>query len=140
MHTRQLPAKAGNCGYARPLSASKKEKKDHRTMNEILDEIEIKNNHKKFSKLSLMTSLITLGLFSYLFSSIPKTIKASEGLPEPPMIIVIATQVFCLVGIIITSLSFMKKEPSTWFKWVGAILNILLFLLIAGSAIFARVV
>lgn len=135
-----MPGKSRSRRIYKTVTAKQKRKKDHRTMNEILDEIEIKNNQKKFSKLSLMTSLITLGLFSYLFSSIPKTIKVSEGLPEPPMIIVIATQVFCLVGIIITSLSFMKKEPSTWFKWVGAILNILLFLLIAGSAIFARVV
>lgn len=109
-------------------------------MNEILDEIEIKNTQKKFSKLSLMTALINLGLFSYLFLSIPKTIKVNEGIPEPPMIIVIATQIFCLVGIITTTLSFMKKEPSTLFKWVGAILNSLLFLLIAGSVIFARFV
>jgi len=27
-----------------------------------------------------------------------------------------------------TGLSFIKKEPSIWFKWVGGILNILLFL------------
>jgi hypothetical protein len=35
MHTRQLPAKAGNCGYAKPLYAMKKEKnptfKNHRS-------------------------------------------------------------------------------------------------------------
>lgn len=108
-------------------------------MNEILDEIEIKNNQKRFSKLSLITSIITLGLLSYIFSIIPKKIKAGEGFPEPPMIVVIAIQVFCLIGIILTILSFTMKEPSTWFKWVGGILNIVLCLLILGSAIFARV-
>ncbi|MAT52913.1 MAG: hypothetical protein CMN32_00420 [Saprospirales bacterium] len=109
-------------------------------MNEILDEIEIKNAQKRFSKLSLLASLITLGLFGYLFLSIPKTITASQGVSAPPMIIVISIQIFSLVGIVLTTLSFVKKEPSTWFKWAGAILNVLLFLLIAGSVIFARVV
>jgi len=109
-------------------------------MEEILDEIEKQNNQKRFSKRSMITSLITMGLFFYLFLTMPKTIKASEGLPEPPMIIVVATQIFCLIGIIMTGLSITKKEPSPWFKWVGAILNILLFLTIVGSAIFARIV
>ena len=102
-------------------------------MAEILDEIEVKNNRKSFSKLSLINSLITLGLVVYLFSSIPKTIKASEGLPEPPMIIVIATQLLCLTGIIMVILSFKKKEPSNWFKWTGAILNIVLFVSLPQS-------
>ena len=109
-------------------------------MAEILDEIEVKNNRKSFSKLSLINSLLTLGLVVYLFSSFPKTIKASEGLPEPPMIIVIATQLLCLTGIIMMILSFTKKEPSNWLKWIGAILNIVLFLTIVGSAIFARII
>jgi drug/metabolite transporter (DMT)-like permease len=109
-------------------------------MTEILDEIGVKNNRKSFSKLSLINSLITLGLVVYLFSSIPKPIKASEGIPEPPMIIVISTQLLCLIGIIMMILSFTKKEPSNWFKWIGALLNILLFLTIVGSVIFARIV
>ena len=109
-------------------------------MAEILDEIEVKNNRKSFSKFSFINSLITLALVVYLISSIPKTIKASEGLPQPPMIIVIATQLFCVTGLILMILSFTKKEPSNWFKWIGAILNIVLFLTIVGSAIFARIV
>jgi hypothetical protein len=106
-------------------------------MTEILDEIGMENNRKIFSKLSMINSLITLGLLVYLFSSIPKTIKVSEGLP---MVIIIATQMFCLTGMIVMILSFAKKEPSNWFKWVGAALNILFFLIICGSVIFARII
>jgi hypothetical protein len=102
--------------------------------------MEVKNSRKKFSKLSMMNSLIALGFFICLFSSIPKTFKASEGLPVPPVTIVIATQVFCLTGISMTILSFTKKEPSNWFKWIGAILNILLLLTLLGSAIFAKMI
>lgn len=135
----------GNGGYWRGVTVIKKfaasiNKKRPSKMSEILDEIEVKNNRKSFSKFSLINSFITLGLVIYLFSSIPKTIKASEGLPEPPMIILIATQLFCLTGMILMILSFTKKEPSNWFKWIGAILNIVLFLTILGSAIFARIV
>lgn len=109
-------------------------------MTEILDEIEVKNNQKHFSRLSLISALITLGLLGYLLSSISNAIKASKRLPEPPIVIIIASLLFSLTGMILMILSFTKKEPSTWFKWVGTILNILLFLSIIGSVIFARMV
>jgi cytochrome bd-type quinol oxidase subunit 2 len=109
-------------------------------MNEILEEIEIQQRQKRYSKLSVITSLVTLALIGYLALSIPKRIMAREGLPEPNMLIIIVTQIFCLIGIALTVLSITKKEPSTWFKWIGGVLNVLLFLLIVGSAIFARVV
>lgn len=107
-------------------------------MKEILDEKE--SSQKRFSKLSLMMSMITFGLFGYLFSRIPKTIKVSEELSDPPTVIVAATVLFCLLGMIMMILSFINKEPSTWFKWIGAIVNIALFLIIVGSVIFARVI
>lgn len=109
-------------------------------MNQILDEIKTSNYQKRYSKLSLITSLVTLGLISYLALSIPNRITVREGLPEPPMLIVIATQLFCLIGIALTILSIANKEPSTWFKWIGGVLNVLLFLLIVGSAIFAKLI
>ena len=109
-------------------------------MNEILDEIKTPNYQKRYSKLSLITSLVTLGLIGYLAVGIPNRMTVREGLPEPPMLIVIATQIFCLIGIALTILSVVKKEPSTWFKWIGGVLNVLLFLLIVGSAIFAKLI
>ena len=69
-------------------------------MPEILDEIEKENNKTTFSKLSFSIAIITLGLFSYLFLSFPRTIKLSEGIPEPPIIIVTLTQFSCLFGLI----------------------------------------
>lgn len=109
-------------------------------MNEILDEIKIQNPQKRYSKLSLITSFVTLGLIWYLVLSIPQKITVREGLPEPPILVVIATQIFCLIGIAMTILSIAKKEPSTWFKWIGGVLNVLLFLGIVGLVIFAYVV
>ncbi len=52
-------------------------------MNKIFDEIETQNYEKRFSKFSMISSIITLGLCWILIISIPKTMKASQGLPEP---------------------------------------------------------
>lgn len=109
-------------------------------MPEILDEIEIKPTQTKFSKLSFAVSLITLGLSSYLFLSVPNTIHVGEDFYTPPMVMIIATQASCLTGMVLTVLSIAKKEASTWYKWVGGILNVLMFLLILGSVIFARLI
>ena len=109
-------------------------------MSEILDEIEKENNTTTFSKLSFSIAIITLGLFSYLFLSFPRTIKLSEGIPEPPTIIVTLTQFSCLFGLILMILSFWKNEPKNWFKLIGAILNIILFTIIIASIVFARII
>lgn len=109
-------------------------------MSEILDEIEVSNTSKRFSKLSLFCALVTIGLFVWLTASIPAKIKASEGLTLPPMYLVIAFQLFWFLGMIMMLFSFVKKEPSSWQKWIGAVLNTLLSLLLLGAVIFARVI
>jgi drug/metabolite transporter (DMT)-like permease len=110
-------------------------------MNEILDDYKIKiNNKRHYSLFSFIASLISIALYSYLFSIVPKRIKAGEGFPNPPMSIVIAIQLFCLIGTISMVLSFVHKEPSSWYKWAGGILNVILFILILGIAVIARVV
>lgn len=93
-----------------------------------------------FSKISLITSLLTLSIFSYLFFSIPNTIDVRDAFSSPPLIMVLANNICCLIGIASAILSFINKEPSTWYKWLGAILNLLLFTLTLGSIIFARLV
>ncbi len=109
-------------------------------MNEILDEIEVKNKNKTYSRLSFINSLLNIGLISYHIAGIPRMVKASEGFPEPSKILITATLVFCLTGILMTILSFVKKEPSTLIKWLGAILNSLLFLFIVALVVFAKLV
>jgi cell division protein FtsW (lipid II flippase) len=108
-------------------------------MSEILDEIEVRNTSKRFSKLSLLFSLLTIGLFIFLAASMPKTVKASEGLPLPPTFLIIAFQLFWFLGMIMMLFSFVKKEPSSWQKWIGAVLNSLLSLMLLGAAIIGRV-
>ncbi len=109
-------------------------------MNGILDEIEKVDDSKIYSKISMIIALVVIALIGYFILNIPNTIKASEALSRPPMIIVIAIHVFSLTGALTAVLSFIKKEPSTWCKWVGAIINILFLSVIIGSIIFARIV
>ena len=57
-----------------------------RIMEKLLDGIETKNTRKRFSLLSFIVSIATLGLFVFLFSSVPRTIKASEAMSLQPSI------------------------------------------------------
>lgn len=102
-------------------------------MNEILDEIEKKNIQTRFSILSLIIALITIGMLSYLFWCMSK-------MTRPPEVIAYIVRLCFMSGILVTILSFVKKEPSTWFKWVGAVVNILIFLLVVGALVFALLI
>lgn len=109
-------------------------------MDNILDELEKKNTQRRYSKYSFLISVLTLASFIYLFSIIPKKISVGARMQEPSWIIVHTTQIFCIIGIIMMIVSFVNGEPSTWYKWIGAILNILLLIVLVGLAIFARTV
>ena len=104
-------------------------------MNEILDHTEKKNQKRTFSKLSLINALISLGLFGSLLFDSPETIEASESVPAPSMTFMTAVLLFGLLGVVMTVLSIVKKEPDNWYKWVGGILNILYFLFLTVTAI-----
>ena len=102
-----------------------------------LNEVKAKTNQKTFSKLSFVNGIIALGLLTYLFFSFPAKIKVSEGFPEASIALIVATRIFCLTGIVLTAFSFAKKEPSSWFKWIGAFINVLLLLTIIGAVVLA---
>ena len=109
--------------------------------DEILDVPKI---HQKrsvlFSKLSFFTALFTVFGFLYLMAQIPKRITVSEGITSPPRWVVIIVLFSCLMGVVFTAISIARKEQSKFYKWVGAVINIILFLLIFGSIVFANVV
>jgi hypothetical protein len=80
-------------------------------MQEIIGAVDTeKRPGSIFSKLAFGFSLLTLQLFIWLISSIPSTIKASEGLPVPPKGLVIADWVACAAGFVSTILSYVLKE------------------------------
>ncbi|KAA3622986.1 MAG: hypothetical protein DWQ02_25280 [Bacteroidetes bacterium] len=107
-------------------------------MNEILDEVPIKNNKTRFSKLSFALSILTFVMFAIIYANIPKTIVAGDGISSIPMLLIFVTRVLCVLGLLFVFVSFEKKEPSTWYKWFGAVLNMVWFLVLVGTVIFAR--
>jgi len=108
-------------------------------MNEISEHVEANNPRRIFSKLSLINSLISLGFYSWIyFYSTPghKESIREEGITIvgiPIMTVVIL--LFLVLGVVMTILSFVKKEPRSWYKWLGGILNILCFLVPIALAV-----
>lgn len=110
-------------------------------MNQVLDEIEDKKNSSKiFSKLSFGTSMALLILVGYLFIHPMPQIKVGNTILQPLKILVALGYILLFFGLVTTFLSFFKREPPNWMKWVGGILNCLLLLLIIMAIILAQVV
>ena len=106
---------------------------------EILDDVKKENKQMIFSIISLILSLVTLGLIIFLISSMPKTIKAREGLQPFFPNLVFLIQIFVLSGIVMSGIAIFRREPSNWQKWLGIGLNGLFLLIIIGLIIFAQV-
>lgn len=104
-------------------------------MNQILDENEQALVPKKtFSKLSFSTSIITVILMFYYMSQIPSEIKVSDmDKPFISPLFAIAMLLSCALGFVFALISFVKKEPSNAIKWMGGVINIILFLVFIGS-------
>lgn len=91
---------------------------------ELLDEIEkSKNRSNRFSNFSFFFALMTLLLFFYLFSKIPTTIDAKNPFYQPNTMQILTLNLSYFLGSICAILSFVKKEPNGFMKWVGAIVN-----------------
>jgi len=110
-------------------------------MNEILDEyIPGKAKRNTFSKLSFVFSLVTLFFVIFLINQVPSTSRPDQGSPVIPAWVIIATHISCYSGLFFSIMSFVKKERLRYLKTAGAVLNILLFIIIIGSIIFAKVI
>lgn len=112
-------------------------------MNEILDEIEVETAKKTFSNLSFgigIFNIIVLFYFSIpLIKSFFNTtgIETTGGLPRIPLIFKWTMNIFQILGYTFAVLSFVKKEPSSKMKWIGGVLNMLLFLFSISVTIIA---
>jgi len=99
-------------------------------MNEVIDEqAKNPNRSKTFSILSLVFSFVLL----ILYFVVPHQFKVSGGLPSPPdyLIYLVYSVYICLVlGLISAILSFYRKEPSTWIKWIGGIFILTIWVVI----------
>ena len=110
-------------------------------MNDILEElVPQKQEENYFSKLSFAFSLITLAFLLYLVKQVPSVSTPTQRFRPIPKWIIVAMHFSCYLGLLFTILSFIKREKSKYLKVAGAILNFLLFAIIFGLVIFAKIV
>ncbi|MEM9918423.1 MAG: hypothetical protein AAF990_10030 [Bacteroidota bacterium] len=102
-------------------------------MKDILDNIEVNNRKQTFTHLSLVCVLVSLSCFGYLLNLLSNPVLANDTLYNPPLLLVRSAQISSVLGVVMVAFSFVKKEPSGWKKWLAAVVNITLFLLIVGS-------
>jgi len=99
-------------------------------MKQILDaEDPIPVSSRTFSRLSFATALLTLFLFSQINTYIQNRDAGGQD-HIPPRYLAYAVFLLGIIGPIITLLSFVRKEPNTVLKWIGAFFNVTWFLLI----------
>lgn len=97
-------------------------------MHPILDEVPQSVNTKQtFARLSLIFGLLTAGLMWHLTNLIPKTPEALVTFQGIPNLLNPAIQLCLLIGVVTTILSFVKKKQSSLAKWVGLIINLIIF-------------
>lgn len=87
-----------------------------------------------FSLLSGVFSLITIGLIIFTYNIFPdEIVPLSEEVAEFDYTLISRILAGSLViGAIVSIISFARKEPSSWYKWVSSILNLLMLFVFGG--------
>ena len=98
-------------------------------MTDTLDDIGKRTESTTNSRLSFLFSIVTI-LFIYSMNFFTSSRQINSEL----MLLIynicrVCFVISSLLGMLFTIRSFYKKEPSVFFKWTGAILNTLLFIL-----------
>lgn len=109
---------------------------------DILDETpaEKPTGSKFYTLLSFGTAVINLLLVVVLGSSLSEQLPSEDHWTRYSDIVVIGLQISSVSGIVFTYLSIVKREPSSFYKWCGGIMNMLLFVMLLSFVIFAALV
>lgn len=81
-----------------------------------------------------------MALLVYQLAQVPDQLDVNSKLPEPHYALIAGFYLLCSLGVIASVWSFRKREPSTWYKWLGVVLTGLLVLLMLFLSIFVRMV
>lgn len=109
-------------------------------MHEILDEIkENKKGKPTYTKLAAFFALLSLSILTILWSSLSGPISANENVLETFRFLGLIMNISCLAGLIFSILSIIKKENLRIIKPISIFLNFLIFTLVLGAIIFARI-
>ena len=101
-------------------------------MQDILDDFNEKNIKRNiFSKLAFIFGLLTIALLISLAISFPSKIKVNEGIPIFVTQLIIAIQISCLLGVLFSIISLIRKERLKYFKFIGVLLNFLIVIILA---------
>lgn len=106
-------------------------------IDDIIDLPEISKPSSKYTNLSIVCGAITVSLYFYMLHVVSGPFKASDGIPQPSMLVMRCGQGSCMLGLIFMVLSFVKSEPLNWKKCLGVLLNSFLFIVIIGAVCFA---
>lgn len=108
-------------------------------MREVLDDLdEMPPQRDGYARLAFGIALITMSLLAYLLLLTPVQMQMSQAVPQPSQVVVVLTQVFCLLGVVLSIASAQRREPMSWYKVVGTILNCLWLVLVIALALFAQ--
>ena len=111
------------------------EDSNHKFMEDFLDEIEVGvKRSRTYSILSLIAAVMTLMLYGYFSVIGPESIEQIGEEYQPFMAISIGIIMSSIGGLVVTILSFVKKEAN-YFKWITGAINMLFFLFLLGSFI-----
>ena len=90
-----------------------------------------------FSGLSLILTVLALVLTLFIMAPLFGSIRASEVVNRPPLILIYLIYLFLIAGMILSMMSFKRNEKPVLLKWAAFILNLLLLIMIVASIIFA---
>lgn len=83
-----------------------------------------------YSRLAFAFSILSIGLFVYIFSLMHTVVKVDEPLfPIIPACISLSFKAFSLLGFVCSIISLLKKERVRYIKAIGVTLSFLSFFL-----------
>ena len=89
------------------------------------------------SGVSLVLTILALVLSIFIIAPIFGTINASETINRPPIILIYVIYLFLIAGMILSMMSFKRKERPVLLRWTAFILNLILLIAIVALLIFA---
>ncbi len=115
-------------------------------MKDILDDFQKKERpiKSRFSKFSFAFAFIALVLFTYgifLFYEIKNTTLFPQKyiiFLDPFVYLGGGILIFCLIGTILSILSYLRAEPANFYKIGGALLNFFLLSLVLMGIFFSK--
>lgn len=80
---------------------------------------------------------LSIVLFFIVVFPLVGKLTASQSIERPPMILIYCIYLFLVTGMIMSMMSFKRKEKPEMVKWIAFILNLILLTIIVAAIIYA---